>query len=428
MLQFNILQRLFGSTGENAGSKRHLSTNIPPVETLQIDYPQKKRDRALIHLLRLNHHSHSVLYPGYKDVQFHNHCPHALGSAFLFGADEQQLREKYEEEDKELERWKDSPCEVTETDWRDYLGDHRYQRAYLDFFEDELVRKCYDWKKVLLDFMLQGEKPLVNSLICGVGHPFIHFGYAIELNSREVAMEALTLAATCYDFLTKYTNSQIYPATETSTKNPMAILNRVREDIRFDGLCEAPGQHNRSILFKDREGLIVEYCNQLDINGIAIETLLELLTKLSVTILTTTHKPGNPQYDFFICHAVTVSYAARTVLPILPASSHRTLLRNLWFFILLVYLTQMRPSIKPELVEQVQTKGRGWEHVINKAIANGGTLPDTHYMKALRAMRDSAKLYTHDDLFYLKAALKFAYEYENWIGFEDSKETLDIKA
>ncbi|KAF8476867.1 hypothetical protein BDZ91DRAFT_687805 [Kalaharituber pfeilii] len=428
MFQFNMLQQLFGSTGKPASPESHLSSNIPLVETIQIDYPQKKRDRALIHLLRLNHHSHSVLYSGYKEFKLHNHCPHALCSAYLLGADEQQLHEIYEQVDKELESWKDSPCEVTETDWRDYLGDHRYQRAYLDFFEDELVRQCYDWKKVLLDFMMQGEKPLVNSLICGLGHPLIHFGYAIELNSREVAMEALTMAATSYDFLSKYTNSQIHPATDTSSTNPLDILNRVREDIRFDGLCDAPGQHNQSILFKDREDVIVDYCNQLNINGIAIETLLELLTKLSLTILTTTHKPGNPQYDLFICHAVTASYATRTVLPILPASSHRTLLRNLWFFILFVYLTQKRPSIKPELVEQVQTKGRGWEHVTNKAIVNDGILPDTHYMKVLRAMRDSAKLYKHDDLFYLKAALKFADEYEDWIGFEYSEETLDIKA
>ena len=42
-------------------------------------------------------------------------------------------------------------------------------------------------------------------------------------------------------------------------------------------------------------------------------------------------------------------------------------------------------------------------------------------------MRDSGKLYTHDEGFYLKAGLKLAHEYEHWIGFEGSKERLDIK-
>jgi len=42
-----------------------------------------------------------------------------------------------------------------------------YQRAYLDFFEDEVVRYNYDWKQVLMDYLLQGDEPLLNGLISG---------------------------------------------------------------------------------------------------------------------------------------------------------------------------------------------------------------------------------------------------------------------
>lgn len=39
--------------------------------------------------------------------------------------------------------------------------DHRYQRAFLDFFEDELVRYGYDWKTVVIEYMLKGPEPLI---------------------------------------------------------------------------------------------------------------------------------------------------------------------------------------------------------------------------------------------------------------------------
>ena len=49
---------------------------VPPVDVIQNDNPTAKRDRDLVHLLRLNHHSHSLLYSGYKEFAFHNHIPH----------------------------------------------------------------------------------------------------------------------------------------------------------------------------------------------------------------------------------------------------------------------------------------------------------------------------------------------------------------
>lgn len=41
----------------------------------------------------------------------------------------------------------------------------RYQRAFVDFFEDELVRYGYDWKKVVHQFLFTGKEPLINSIV-----------------------------------------------------------------------------------------------------------------------------------------------------------------------------------------------------------------------------------------------------------------------
>lgn len=43
----------------------------------------------------------------------------------------------------------------------------RYQRAFVDFFEDQLVKCGYDWKLLLDQFLFEGKEPLINNMICG---------------------------------------------------------------------------------------------------------------------------------------------------------------------------------------------------------------------------------------------------------------------
>ena len=94
--------------------------------------------------------------------------PHVLSSAYILGATEQQLHHIYDAEAAELEPWEPSPAEIVQSDWRTFLGDKEYQRAYVDFFEDALaMRHHYDWKKVVDEYMFQGKEPLVNALIGG---------------------------------------------------------------------------------------------------------------------------------------------------------------------------------------------------------------------------------------------------------------------
>jgi len=143
----------------------HQTIDIEPVEVHNIETAPEKRPRTLKHLLRANHVNHSVIY---HNLEFNNHMPHILSSAYLLGASHEQLHKIYEKEADELEPWKPSPSEVVPADWRDYLGDRRFQRAFIDFFEDPLaMRHAYDWKKVVQEYMFEGEEPLVNGLIGG---------------------------------------------------------------------------------------------------------------------------------------------------------------------------------------------------------------------------------------------------------------------
>jgi len=141
------------------------SVDIEPVEVHNIEEATEKRPRTLRHLLRANHMNHSVIY---HNLQFDNHMAHILCSAYALGAEPPQLYHIYDVEAKELDPWQPSPSEILQVDWRDFLGDKRYQRAYVDFFEDALAMKhSYNWKAVMEEYMLGGKEPLVNGLIGG---------------------------------------------------------------------------------------------------------------------------------------------------------------------------------------------------------------------------------------------------------------------
>lgn len=154
-----VVNRLISSNEEPR------TIDLPPVEVHNVETAPEKRPRTLKHLLRANHVNHSILF---HNLQFDNHMPHILSSAYLLGASDQQLHTIYDAEAKDLEPWKPSPAEVTEDDWRGFLGERSYQRAFVDFFEDAMALKHnYDWKKVVEEYMFGGEEPLVNCLIGG---------------------------------------------------------------------------------------------------------------------------------------------------------------------------------------------------------------------------------------------------------------------
>lgn len=158
----NRVYKYFTSENLDYASK---SIDLPSVPIHDVETAAEKRPRTLKHLLRANHANHSIIY---HNLQFHNHMPHLLGSAYLLGANFDQLQHIYDEESKQLEAWHDSPSEISDADWRDFLGDKRYQRAYVDFYEDELALKYgYDWKKVAEEYLFSGKQPLINGLIGG---------------------------------------------------------------------------------------------------------------------------------------------------------------------------------------------------------------------------------------------------------------------
>lgn len=402
------------------GSAAHKAITLEPVQVHNVETNPEKRPRTLKHLLKANHINHSILY---HSLQYHNHMPHLLGSAYLLGASTAQLHTIYDEEAKELEKWADSPEEITDDDWRDFLGDRSYQRAYIDFFEDRLAtRKAnWEWKNIVNVYMFapeDGGPPLINNVVAGLGHPLIHLGYAYEIDSKEIALEALAMAATQYNFMHKYLDDPKYTRPPAKghflSTSPLEILDKIRSDTRFDGLFhEHKGSGNVEVLFDEHEDLILEYWNAWKVGDDPVKRFEES-QEAATALLVATVPPGTHSYNFLIVHLLTTSHAVRILLPFIPTKFHIPLVRQWWLFTLSVYIAELRPQIDPDYVPWPEgASSKTWAYVEDKAL-NSRWATDAHFVKAVRAMKEAARTWGDVHERYLASAVRFVDDFAGW--------------
>jgi hypothetical protein len=263
-----------------------------------------------------------------------------------------------------------------------------------------------------------------------VAHPLIHLGYAYELDSRTIAIEALALGSCFYSPLHKYLDDPSYtkPNAHRST-SLLNILDKVRKDKRFDGLYDhRSGDIDK--VFESREEAFLEYWNAWELPDPREQ--FEGSQKTAVAILMGTEAPEESQFDFFFVHLLTSSHAVRILLPLIPAKFHVSLVRQWWLFTLAVYIAQTRPAIDVDMIESYELKGRNWKYVVDKALNSAHSL-DAHFVKstyaldplcdsvltraALRSLQVASETWGDASQFYLKAAVKFGDEFEHWGGF-----------
>ncbi|RMZ91542.1 hypothetical protein DV736_g1209, partial [Chaetothyriales sp. CBS 134916] len=406
------------------GFGRTQGVDIPAVEVHDVETSTVKRDRRLKHLLKLNHANFAILY---NHLRFHNHTPHILGSAYILGGSADHLTVVYEDtvaQDK-LEPWTDSPGEIALHDYREYLGKRDYQRAWVDFFEDQLVSQGYSWPDVVKKFIFEGGPehtanpwPMFTCLTAGLGHPLIHLAYAFELDSREVAMEALGLAATCYDpkLASLLLSTPTIPSPPTTT-DLFTVFSRVASDSRLNHLFTHPGFDNLSHIFSSEEltSIILSHLHSWSLPDPTSQ--FSQSQHLAALLLTSTSPSfGGHGYDFFLVHILTTSHAVRILLPFLPQQHHVTLVREWALIALLVYVAQGTPKLDASWHAHYNLNGRDWTYVDEKALKSQHAV-NAHFVKACRALQVSASTWGDKDQWFLKSAVKFAAEFAGWGGF-----------
>ncbi|KAK4142640.1 uncharacterized protein C8A04DRAFT_38167 [Dichotomopilus funicola] len=413
-----LVNRLLAAPSEPPAVK------LTPVEVFNVETNPDKRARTLKHLLRANHVNHALLY---RNLQFDNHMVYALCTAYQLGAGPEQLHYVYNEEAKLLLPWPDSPGQIAEDNWVDCVGDKHYQRAFIDFFEDELALKhAYDWRKMVPEFLFHPERPLVSCLVGGLGHPLIHLAYAYEFDSRTIAVEAITQAAIQHNFLHRYTDDPSYTRPSPfSSSSPRDLFQKLSHDTRFDGLFGTPGWRNVKALFDHHEDLLLDYWNAWDLTppqgaasggGNDITAHFRAAQSAAFSVVIASAAPGTAAYNLFLVHILTTSHAVRILLPHIPARYHVLLLRQWWLLALAVYIGMLRPKINDDWIpsEPEYLEGKGWEYAEKKAMASEWR-GDAHYIKTVWMLRGAATTWGDENNRYLAGAVRFVDEFKGWV-------------
>ncbi|PHH65518.1 hypothetical protein CDD81_2298 [Ophiocordyceps australis] len=386
---------------------------LPAVKVHQIETDPRRRSRCLKHLLKANHVNYSIVY---NKLRLSNQTAHLLASAYYMGASEDRLNKLYEAETRNLEPWKPSPAEIVDSDWRDFVGDRRYQRAYVDFFEDKLAMKfAYDWKLQIQHLLFgadQGDQSLLHGLIGGLGHPLVHLGYAYEFDSKEIAMESLALACIQQNFLQKYASdaSFIRPSTQPSN-SPLHLLHRLSRDERFQRLPDSPDSSHLEAFFDQHVDLAMEYWNAWKLDG-EIEQF-KLSQEAAVALLLGTADARTKSYNFFVAHLLAASHGVRVLLPNFAPQYRVALIRDWWLLVIAVYIMIGRPRFASLKMTERDLGGKDWAHVKGRAIGISWR-QDGHFLKCIRAMGGAASTWGDPDRTYLCAAVTFVDTFNGW--------------
>ncbi|PHH72474.1 hypothetical protein CDD82_5963 [Ophiocordyceps australis] len=386
---------------------------LPMVKVHHIETDPRRRARCLKHLLKANHVNYSIVY---NKLRLSNQTAHLLASAYTLGAGEDRLNELYGKEIRSLEPWAPSPAEIVDADWRNFVGDRSYQRAYVDFFEDKLAMKFgYDWKLQVQQLFFnpgRGDKSLLHGLIGGLGHPLVHLGFAYEFDSKEIAMESLALACIQQNFLQKYASDATYTRpSEQSSSSPTILLHRLSRDERFQRLPDSPDSGHLEAFFDQHVDLAMEYWNAWKLCDELQQ--FSMSQEAAVALLLGTWDARTKSYNFFVAHLLAASHGVRVLLPNLAPQYRVALMRDWWLLVIAVYIMIGRPQFAPSKITESDLGGKDWAHVTRRAISISWS-QDGHFLKCIRAIREAARTWGDLDGKYLCAAVTFVDTFSGW--------------
>lgn len=277
-------------------------------------------------------------------------------------------------------------------DWQDFLGDVSYQRAYLDFFEDQLVEYGYDWRCVVLDYMFRVDQPLVTGVTGSWGAALIRLGLAYELDSSLLAMESLAIAACMYS--RPQSRAQDSPQSSSGAsqvdqfESPdiQKVLASVATDSRLKG-CPSAKNVGFEAIIQHNEVIFADYENAWDLSrqssDLAVEQRFERGHKIVAAAFVGSIVGGQScSYSIPLANAVVLSHAVRAMIPAVPTIWQAELVCAWWRVVLAAYISAGCPPVESHLELtglDVTANGHDWETVRKTFASSPGASPNGAY-------------------------------------------------
>ncbi|KAL2137137.1 hypothetical protein VTI74DRAFT_8769 [Chaetomium olivicolor] len=383
-------------------------------------------------LLAKTHVQHALLQPDGR----YNEIPGALATLLFLDVAKERLRATYDAMNGDLAPWEPSPMSIEDEENKiRFLGDVRFQRAYMTYFSMDNNRFSGNAKALAVSHLFTGDRPLVFALFSGVGRPLTLLSDGIELRTAVMVMESLTLSAIDWMEPMRDMLMQAQLAAPPSERlSPEDLIGRAGYDGRFSGVMKAgPGFHGLPYILSNStaRAAIVEYIWCLDTNDLTL--VLQQLSALSVLLSCGTHKPGQPAFDYYLNRLPTCVNSTRVILENwIEERGHRELLvKGLWLLVILAYITQLRPAIDGTLLvppQELVGQSRSWTSIYNEirpqAMLEGG-YDNFELLRALRSLRELSRAYdTAHGRLYAHAARKLMDQWTGWTGLGIDREPM----
>lgn len=252
-----------------------LNVGVPPLSPLKPPPPSL----LVKQLLDRNNREHDIYF---GDSHFHNHFPHTLLSQFALGAPESRLKKEWDIENYLKPLPPKEPTELTDLNWKEYIGRDTFYHNYLDYFKDKIAADGA--VKTVLDYAL-GET-LLPSFVSGAVHPLIHTGFGLEFGSDTVVAEGLAEAAVHSPAFAPVVDIPLYSKPISGKKSLLQIIDAIYHDDVFKGVVKyTDGTKSQSVLSSPKAcEAIKQYVMQWEFDdsqdglGKAFSELFELAT------------------------------------------------------------------------------------------------------------------------------------------------------
>nr|XP_018263303.1 uncharacterized protein I303_04797 [Kwoniella dejecticola CBS 10117]OBR85461.1 hypothetical protein I303_04797 [Kwoniella dejecticola CBS 10117] len=407
-------------------------------------------------------------YDIYESARFaHNHFPHSALTRYALGASPQLLRDTWAHDKPHLvpldpndpkrkhEEVKDVPEQIDQTNWGDRknVGMKGAYARYLTFFHQEIAKygsvetmnkyvfsPSANWQTWKTPEGEEKEGPMmIDRLVGGVFHPFIHVGFGLEFNDKVTLAEGLAEAAIHSDELNHpvLTPEDIPDTEDCLTPNcareprlGRSLLEIYSILLHSDKLSPAPYDESQTINDRikfassgDKARLLRELAEEWSLTDAELsddkdgwERKFEEVAILVTLLACGTGRKGKDlKIDFFLMHTLTSSIFIPSYMPVLSIPNRRLLLRAYVLVLLNTALARGRPSIDPQLImsydafpvppgsEKLMKPNKGdvigrpedkegrnpWLGIVESSLA----YTDSHVPKAIRSLLHFATLY-----------------------------------
>jgi len=177
-------------------------------------------------LLEKNDTEHDIYF---GKEHFHNHFPHTLLSQFGLGAPESRLKKEWEIESFNPIPKKQS-TEISDENWKDYIGVDKFYPNYLEFFKKQISKNGAT--NTVLTYAL--DPTALPSFVSGAVHPLIHTGFGVEFGVNDVVAEGLAEMCVHSPSFAPVVDSELYSKPATGKKTPLTIANELHDDKIFE--------------------------------------------------------------------------------------------------------------------------------------------------------------------------------------------------